>query len=127
MKSIIRNLQIDMIMDNPNPILIWVNAILCDLSVVKTNVYNKKDGELIYYNSKNKWIFYIDVKNRILWCNRELYWLPFEVKFKFDYAEVYILTELLVEYSSDNIIATPYLEKTSLSIMVQNTLDDILA
>ena len=74
MNQIVRNLQIDLIMDNPNPIIDTFNGIWNSLSVIETNVYHEKGGEFIYFNSNKEWVFFQDNKNGLFWCNYQRYW-----------------------------------------------------
>ena len=46
MNQLIRDLQINLILDNPNPIIDTFNGIWNELSVIETNVYHEKGESL---------------------------------------------------------------------------------
>lgn len=107
MEQIARDIQIDLIMDNPNSITETFNDICKDLSVIEVNVYHNNGGEFIYYNKDKKWIFFRDDKNDRFWCHYDRYWKIFLSKFNINYTDVRLLTIILVEKTLNNTIKTP--------------------
>ena len=106
--QLIRNIQIDLILGNSNPIIKWFNDVWDDLSLIEENVYHTDGKELIYFNSKKEWIFFRDDKNDILWCNYERYWSVFREKFttlnytKLNYTNIQGITKFLIEEALNN-------------------------
>lgn len=98
--SLVRQLQIDMIADEVNPILEFFNDLLSKLNIIETNVYHNNGGEIIYYIIESNVkipIFFQDAKNNIFWCNYNHYWLIIESKFVLNYDDVQCITKYLVE------------------------------
>lgn len=104
MNQFIRNIQIDLIMDNHNPIIDTFNSIWNDLSVIETDVYHQDGGEFIYYNSNKEWIFLRDDKHERFWCHYRRYWELFESNLT--YQDIRDLTKELVENALNNSIST---------------------
>lgn len=107
MNQLIRDLQIDLILDNPNPIIDTFNGIWNDLSVIESNVYHERGGEFIYYDSNKEWIFYQDDKNDNFWCHYDRYWSIFVFKVNINHTYIPLITKFLVEKALNNRIATP--------------------
>lgn len=65
----IRQLKIDLITDNPNPIIEWFNDLWNSLEVVQVKVFHHYPGECVYYNKSTiRAIFYLDTTDgRILY------------------------------------------------------------
>jgi hypothetical protein len=94
----IRDIKIDLLMGNQNPIVDLFREITDGLNIIKCDVYNNNDGsEFIYYNREGKWIFYQDVKNEEFWCDYNRYWEIFKSEFNLKYEEIAAITKLLVE------------------------------
>ena len=85
MIQIVRNIQIDLIMDNPNPIIDTFNGIWTSLSVIEVDVYHSNGGEFVFYDIENKWIFFLDNKDKFFWCKEDRYWEIMMSKFNIDY------------------------------------------
>lgn len=110
--AIARQIQIDMITDSPNGIVNHFNKIWENLSVVEMDVYHSKGGEFIYYTQGStrkpkQWIFYLDDKNQILWCNYGWYWVDFEGKFNLTYDDIQALTQIMLENAILKSIPSP--------------------
>ena len=98
--SIVRQLNIDLITDEPNPLLNWFNSIWSQLNIIETDVYHNDGGELIYYkifDNVEKMIFYQDNKNDIFWCSYDNYWSILENMLIRDYYIIHDITKLLVD------------------------------
>jgi len=96
----IRDIKIDMLMGNQNPIMDLFNEITDGIKIMNCNVYNEDGLEFIYYNKNNEWIFYQDIKNKRFWCEYTRYWSNFQTKLNLGYEEIQAITKLLVEQSS---------------------------
>jgi hypothetical protein len=93
----IRDIKIDLVMGNKNPIVDLFREITDGLNIIKCDVYNNDGSEFIYYNREVKWIFYQDVKNEEFWCDYNRYWEIFKSEFNLKYEEIAAITKLLVE------------------------------
>jgi hypothetical protein len=93
----IRDIKIDLVMGNQNPIVDLFREITDGLNIIKCDVYNNDGSEFIYYNREVKWIFYQDVKNEEFWCDYNRYWEIFKSEFNLKYEEIEAITKLLVE------------------------------
>ena len=96
--SRVRDIKLDLLMGNQNPIVDLFNQITKDIKIINTNVYNEEGLEFIYYQpSTNEWIFFQDAKNDNFWCNFATYWSFFEYKIGLEYLEIQAITKYLVE------------------------------
>jgi hypothetical protein len=102
----IRDIKLDLLMCNENPIVDLFNNITDGIKIMNCNVYNDDSSELIYFKHK-EWIFYQDLKNKEFWCNYERYWKLFENEFNLDYTEIQAITKLLVEETLEREVVTP--------------------
>lgn len=103
MSSIERNIQIDLIMDNYNPIIEFFNSIWNTLDVIDLSVYNNDNDETIYYNKYGEWVFYSDHKDRF-WCNFDRYYKLFGIRFNLDYEDIIKSTNVMLNNSLNRII-----------------------
>ena len=103
----IRDIKLDLLMGNQNPIVDLFNDITKDLQIINCDVYNKDVLEFIYYNKENEWIFYQDAKNGEFWCVYNRYWKIFESEFNFKYEEIQAITKYLVEEALKREVDTP--------------------
>ena len=112
----VRDIKIDMLMGNHNPIVDLFNEITKDLQIINCKVYNNDGLEFIYFvptksaehyfNKEKEWIFYFayaksakhyqDAKNGDFWCVYNRYWELFESKFHLKYLEIQAITKYLV-------------------------------
>lgn len=97
MNTLVRDLQIDLILGNKNPIIDIFNNICNGLSIITTEVYHKEGGEIIYYNSENEWVFFRDDNKNRFWCNHERYWGIFSQEFEMNRLDIKKITKLLLE------------------------------
>jgi len=118
----IRDIKIDIVMGNQNPIVDLFNEITKDLRIINCNVYNKDGLEFIYCNKDDKWIFYQDAKNGKFWCVYERYWEIFKSKFNLKYTEIQAITKLLVEETLKLQVDTPSPKWINYSARVEETL-----
>ena len=102
----IRDIKIDLVMGNKNPIIERFMEITKDLKIINCNVYNEDGLEFIYHKD-GQWIFYQDVKNVEFWANYKRYWEILEREFRLEYEEIQELTKLLVEEVLKREVATP--------------------
>lgn len=126
MTHLIRDIQIDLILGNTNPIIDFFNAIWSDLSVCETYVYHNNGGEIIYYNSRKEWIFYRDDKNDKFWCSYDRYWREIKLEFDLEYGEIKIITKLLVENALDVNVANILNLKQLQQLPIQKALNIII-
>lgn len=106
----LRDIKLDLLMGNQNPILDLFNEITTGIKIINCNVYDKDGLEFIYFvpakSRKNDWIFYQDAKNGKFWCNFGTYWSLFESK-GLEYLEIQSITKYLVEEALKREVATP--------------------
>lgn len=93
----IRDIKIDLVMGNKNPIIDLFCEITNGLGIINCNVYNEDGMEFIYYNREGEWIFYQDCKNEKFWAHYKRYWVLLESYFDLEYREIQAITKLLVE------------------------------
>ena len=106
----LRDIKLDLLMGNQNPIVDLFNQITKDIKIINTNVYNEEGLEFIYSQpSTNEWIFFQDAKNDNFWCNFATYWSFFECKLGLEYLEIQAITKYLVEESLKREVSTPYI------------------
>jgi hypothetical protein len=104
----LRDIKLDLLMGNQNPIVDLFNQITKDIKIINTNVYNEEGLEFIYYQpSTNEWIFFQDAKNDNFWCNFATYWSFFESKLGLEYLEIQAITKYLVEDALKKEVSTP--------------------
>lgn len=104
----IRDIKIDMVMGNKNPIIDLFCEITNGLGIINCNVYNDEGMEFIYYNKEGEWIFYQDCKNEKFWAHYKRYWVLLESYFDLEYREIQAITKLLVEEMIKQEVNTPY-------------------
>jgi hypothetical protein len=92
----IRDIKIDLLTGNKNPIVDLFNEITKDTMIIKCDVYEKHGLEFIYHKN-DQWIFYQDCQNGEFWCNYTRYWSLFESNLKLEYVEIQAITKYLVE------------------------------
>ena len=108
----IRDIKIDMLMGNENPILGIFRGITDGMRVINCDVYNDRGMEFIYYNREREWIFYQDVENGEFWAHYSRYWEILKTEFGLGYKEIQELTKFLVEEALKREVATPnYIHK----------------
>jgi len=104
----IRDIKLDLLMGNQNPIVDLFNEITKDLQIINCEVYNDDGLEFIYFvPTKNEWIFYQDCQNGEFWCNYTRYWSLFESNFSLKYEEIQAITKYLVEEALKREVDTP--------------------
>jgi hypothetical protein len=104
----IRDIKIDLVMGNKNPIIDLFCEITNGLGIINCNVYNDEGMEFIYYNKEGEWIFYQDCKNEKFWAHYKRYWVLLESYFDLEYREIQAITKLLVEEMIKQEVDTPY-------------------
>lgn len=124
----LRDIKIDLLMGNQNPIVDLFNEITAGIRIINCDVYRNDGLEFIYFvptKSEDKeweWVFYQDVENGNLWCNYTKYWSIFEYNLNLKYQEVQDLTKFLVEETLNREVGTTWLHKTSYSFRVEEAL-----
>ena len=103
----LRDIKIDLLMGNKNPILDMFRDITDGMGIINCDVYNKDGLEFIYYNREREWIFYQDAKNGEFWAHYKRYWSILEREFRLEYEEIQALTKFLVEEALKREVATP--------------------
>lgn len=124
--NLIRQIQIDLITNDTNPIVEWFNNLWNKLDVIKTNVYHINCGEIVYYLNGNRkqYIFYQDDENDRFWCNSDHYWKILINDFNLNYNEIQTVTKLLVENALNKTVATPVPLVTKWHEMVENSINN---
>lgn len=102
----IRDIKLDLLMGNQNPIVNLFNQITKDIKIINTNVYHDQGLEFIYF-SGDQWIFYQDFDNEEFWCNYERYWSFFETNLGLEYGDIQEVTKYLVEEALKREVDTP--------------------
>ena len=107
----VRNIKLDLLMGNQNPIVDLFNKITDGIRIINCDVYHKDGLEFIYFvensQKETEWIFYQDVKNEEFWCNNGRYWSLFESNFDLEYEEIQSITKYLVEEALKREVSTP--------------------
>ena len=119
----IRDIKIDLVMGNKNPIIERFMEITKDLKIINCDVYNEDGLEFIYHNKDGEWIFYQDAKNVEFWANYKRYWEILEREFRLVYDEIQALTKLLVEEALKREATTPLLLRHKLQTVVEEALN----
>ena len=102
----LRDIKLDLIMGNQNPIIELFHEITSGIEIINCNVYNKDGSEFIYHKD-GQWIFYQDCKNEKFWTHYYKYWEFFESKFHLKYDEIQAITKYLVEEALKREVSTP--------------------
>lgn len=119
----LRDIKLDLLMCNQNPIVNLFNQITKDLKIINCNVYNEEGLEFIYYQpSTNEWIFYQDSKNEKFWCSYKRYWSLFESNLRLEYKEIQAITKYLVEETLKREVDTPLFLANDNQKMVEEAL-----
>ena len=118
----IRDIKIDLLMGNQNPIIEWFKEMTKDLRIINCDVYDEGGMEFIYYNKEEEWIFYQDAKNGEFWAHYKRYWSILEREFSLEYLETQAITKLLVEEALKREVTTPVQHKATLMDGVEEAL-----
>ena len=114
----LRDIKIDLLMGNQNPIIDLFNQITDGIQIICCDVYENHGMEFIYfanaktaeqYHKDGEWIFYQDCKNEKFWCNYRKYWSLFESNFGLNYVEIQSITKVLVEEALKREVGTTQL------------------
>ena len=117
----IRDIKIDLLTGNKNPIVELFHEITSGIEIINCNVYNKDGLEFIYHKD-GQWIFYQDCKNEKFWCNFTTYWSFFESKLGLEYLEIQSITKYLVEEALKREVVTPLHYWLSMNRQVEEAL-----
>lgn len=122
MNQNIRNLQIDLIMDDTNSVIELFKDICNNIKIFESSVYHNNGGEYIYYNSNNEWVFFVDIESNRLISNYHTYWSIFEEKLKLKYCDIRLYTYILFKHFLDSeipngIIPSYYRKQKVVSIL----------
>ena len=102
----IRDIKIDLLTGNKNPIVDLFNEITKDIMIIKCDVYHKHGLEFIY-SKGDQWIFYQNCQKDEFWCNYTKYWSFFESNLRLEYQEIQTITKYLVEEALKREVGTP--------------------
>ena len=102
----VRDIKIDLVIGNQNPIIELFREITSGIEIVNCNVYNEEGLEFIYHKD-GQWIFYQDCKNEKFWTHYYKYWTLFESNFHLKYEEIQAITKVLVEEALKREVSTP--------------------
>ena len=100
----LRKLQIDLITDIPNGIQDFFNELWCSLKHTKNVIH---DGDIIYYNISDRWVFYINIEHDVFICNYVNYWDVMKFKFEINSNDIKAITKFLVECKLDRKLPIP--------------------
>jgi hypothetical protein len=101
----IRDIKIDLLMGNQNPIVDLFCSITSGIEIINCDVYNEDGLEFIYHKD-GQWIFYQDCKNEKFWTHYYRYWEILEKEFSLEYEEIQAITKLLVEEALKREVST---------------------
>ena len=93
-----RQIKIDLITGDYNPIIEWFNDLWSKLLIMETNVFNEKGGEFIYHTLDNDFLFYIDIQNGLYYCDLVNYWQHLESRLDHRYDELLTISKTLLEH-----------------------------
>jgi hypothetical protein len=96
--ALLRQIQIDLITDMPNPIVSWFSDLWDSLSKIEINVFHANGEEIIYFIDNNiwPWVFYHNKADGMLVCNYDHYWSDFANDRSIQHADIKAITEFLV-------------------------------
>ena len=117
----IRDIKIDLVMGNKNPIVDLFCNITSGIEIINCNVYNEDGLEFIYHKD-GQWIFYQDCKKEKFWTHYYRYWEILEREFHLEYEEIQALTKFLVEEALKREVGTPLLLQFTKKEMVEEAL-----
>ena len=117
----IRDIKIDLVMGNQNPIIDLFCEITSGIEIINCNVYNEEGLEFIYHKD-GQWIFYQDSKNEKFWTHYYKYWELFESNFGLKYKEIQAITKYLVEETLKREVSPPFTLNLAYSYKVEETL-----
>ena len=93
-----RQMQIDLITGEFNPIVDWFIEAFSDLVLHECDIFHKKGGEVLYFIPKtSKWIFYQDNDRKILYCNSKHYYKELNYLYNMQYKDIYGISKILIE------------------------------
>jgi hypothetical protein len=118
----IRDIKIDLVMGNKNPIVDLFCNITSGIEIINCNVYNEDGLEFIYHKD-GQWIFYQDCKKEKFWTHYYRYWEILEREFHLKYEEIQALTKFLVEEALKREVGTPLLLQFTKKEMVEEALN----
>ena len=117
----VRDIKIDLLMGNQNPVIELFCEITSGIEIINCNVYNEEGLEFIYHKD-GQWIFYQDSKNEKFWTHYGKYWSLFESNFHLKYEEIQAITKYLVEEALKREVGTPLQKFTKHSRKVEEAL-----
>jgi hypothetical protein len=117
----LRDIKIDILIGNKNPIIDLFCEITSGIEIINCNVYNEEGLEFIYHKD-DQWIFYQDCKNEKFWTNYYKYWELFESNFHLKYDEIQAITKYLVEEALKREVSTPFTSEGPEEIQVEDAL-----
>ena len=127
----LRDIKLDLLMGNKNPIIDLFCNITSGIEIINCNVYNEEGLEFIYHKD-GQWIFYFayaksakhyqDCQNGEFWCNYTRYWSLFESNFSLKYEEIQAITKYLVEEALKREVDTPNVYFNPFNNMVEEAL-----
>jgi hypothetical protein len=117
----VRDIKIDLLMGNQNPIVYLFFKITSGIEIINCNVYNEEGLEFIYHKD-GQWIFYQDAKNGKFWAHYKRYWEILKSEFGLEYEEIQAITKLLVEEALKREVTTTAESKWSRTCEVEEAL-----
>ena len=93
--STLRDVKIDLITGNSNPVINLFNEITEGLEMINHPGINHTEREFLYHK-EGAWIFYQDYDMYVLWCSYEAYWQRME-GLGLGYGEITEATSFLLE------------------------------
>jgi hypothetical protein len=122
----LRDIKLDLLMGNQNPIVNLFNQITNDLKIINCDVYHDQGLEFIYF-SGDQWIFYQDFDNEEFWCNYERYWSFFETNLGLEYGDIQEVTKYCFAISQSEYLVEEVLKRVvSTSILVVNNRNSLV-
>ena len=117
----LRDIKIDLLMGNQNPVIELFREITSGIEIINCNVYNEEGLEFIYHKD-GQWIFYQDCKDEKFWTHYKRYWEILKSEFSLEYEEIQAITKLLVEEALKREVATPSVKYSPIVCPVEEAL-----
>lgn len=128
-EGIVRQIQIDLITGEYNPIIVWFKTLWDYLE--RHEISNMIQGEIVndvvYYrwNSKNKKesIFYFETNTQLLKCSYKYYWEEFRMKFDMEYGSTQHITKIIFDHfnnTGSKPILTSKVESAIIDIIIND-------
>ena len=108
MNQNLRQLKIDLITGDYNPIIEWFEGLWFNINSIHIDIFHIHGGEILYYiieDDSIKSIFYRDDINNDFYCDDDRFWLIMKTCFNIiTYNEIESISRILLEHKLDSSI-----------------------